>query len=68
MRKLSPCKGCEERTEYGLCHDTCPKFKAYKDASLEEKNLEFKAKAGAKMVREHEIKTTRQRMRRRGKK
>lgn len=29
--EMPPCKDCEERTEYGLCHDTCARYLAFKE-------------------------------------
>lgn len=29
-----PCKGCTERTEGGICHDTCQKYLNYKEINI----------------------------------
>lgn len=37
-----PCKGCEERTEFGACHSTCEKYIGWKK-QVEEYNRKVKA-------------------------
>jgi len=39
-----PCRGCEERTEYGRCHDTCIgyiEFKA-KESQINQARVDYK--------------------------
>ena len=37
-----PCKGCEERTEFGACHSTCEKYIEWKK-QIDEYNRKLKA-------------------------
>ena len=31
IKILSPCKDCQNRKAYGLCHDTCIDYKQFKE-------------------------------------
>ena len=48
--QVSPCKGCEEREEYGKCHDRCIAYKKWYNEQLAEKEkLKADKKAGISM-------------------
>ena len=46
MRKSdSPCYNCEDRKEYGLCHDTCEKYQEYSNARKEIQDMKYNLNA-----------------------
>jgi len=47
------CKDCKDRTEYGLCHDTCEKYLKWKKENAELKKKEDKLKKSAVNARKY---------------